>query len=150
MAGRGTTFVLQTVLVLEECCNCHVPFGLTQEMQNALRSNKDTFYCPSGHPQSYTGESDAAAAKRLARELEREKEDRQRQLKVRDRWIDEEREAHKATKNQLTATKGVLTKTRKRVANGVCPCCSRSFAQLERHMASQHPGYAESTPEAVS
>lgn len=50
--------------------------------------------------------------------------------------LEAERRAH-------AATKGQLTKTRKRVAGGVCPCCNRSFVNLGRHMAGQHPDYAE-------
>lgn len=41
-----------------------------------------------------------------------------------------------------------LTKTRKRIANGVCPCCHRTFQNLARHMAGQHPAYEESDQEA--
>lgn len=51
---------------------------------------------------------------------------------------------HKATKQELTTTKGQLTKTKKRLAGGVCPCCNRSFVSLAKHMASQHPDYQES------
>lgn len=41
-----------------ECCNCHVQFCMTQEHNRSLITNKETFYCPNGHPQSYTGKSD--------------------------------------------------------------------------------------------
>lgn len=40
-----------------ECCNCHVQFCVTQEHQSKLLETKKTFYCPNGHPQSYTGKS---------------------------------------------------------------------------------------------
>jgi hypothetical protein len=29
------------------------------------------------------------------------------------------------------------------VANGVCPCCNRTFQNLARHMAGKHPDYEE-------
>jgi hypothetical protein len=29
----------------------------------------------------------------------------------------------------------------RRVGNGVCPCCSRSFTNLKRHIRSKHPDY---------
>ena len=41
------------------------------------------------------------------------------------------------------AAKGQLTKVKKRVGNGVCPCCTRSFTDLARHMESKHPAYVE-------
>jgi hypothetical protein len=34
-----------------------------------------------------------------------------------------------------------MTRIKKRVAAGVCPCCNRSFKDLARHMAGQHPDY---------
>ena len=50
-------------------------------------------------------------------------------------------EAKHATR-RMAAAKGELTKMKKRVGNGVCPCCNRQFVNLQRHMATQHPGYA--------
>jgi len=47
------------------------------------------------------------------------------------------------TKRQKAAAKGQLTKTKRRVANGVCPCCNRTFADLSAHMHGQHPEYGE-------
>jgi hypothetical protein len=37
--------------------------------------------------------------------------------------------------------RGVLVKTQRRVASGVCPCCTRSFQNLARHMDGEHPNY---------
>jgi hypothetical protein len=39
------------------------------------------------------------------------------------------------------STRGALTKQRKRAANGVCACCHRSFANVARHMKTQHPDF---------
>lgn len=36
-----------------------------------------------------------------------------------------------------------LQRHKKRTAAGTCPCCKRTFQQLQRHMASKHPGYAK-------
>lgn len=46
------------------------------------------------------------------------------------------------------ATAGVLTKVKKRIAAGVCPCCRRTFQNLASHMKGQHPGYAATEAEA--
>lgn len=40
-----------------ECCNCHVQFCMTQEHRQNLVDSKETFCCPNGHEQSYTGKS---------------------------------------------------------------------------------------------
>jgi hypothetical protein len=45
----------------------------------------------------------------------------------------------------LTAQKAQTTKAKKqllRTKNGVCPCCTRSFTNLRRHMATKHPDFA--------
>ena len=58
-------------------------------------------------------------------------------IDARDRVIrqrDAEQRAH-------SATKGQLTRARKRAANGVCPCCHRSFENVARHVAKQHPDF---------
>lgn len=56
--------------------------------------------------------------------------------------IDQERARASTLERRLSAAKGQATKLRKRAANGVCPCCNRTFVQLARHMATQHPDYA--------
>lgn len=47
----------------------------------------------------------------------------------------------------LTAQKAQTTKARnqlKRVKHGVCPCCSRSFQNLRRHIETKHPTFQAS------
>lgn len=39
------------------------------------------------------------------------------------------------------AARGQVTRLKRRAANGVCPCCTRTFADLKRHMANQHPDF---------
>jgi len=41
------------------------------------------------------------------------------------------------------AEKGAKTRIKNRIANGVCPCCNRSFKNLAAHMKNKHPDYAE-------
>lgn len=53
----------------------------------------------------------------------------------------------KAAENSRRATLGQLTKERKRVANGVCPCCQRTFVNLGRHMTTKHPDFTEAPAE---
>lgn len=45
-------------MVAVECCMCHMPFTMTKEFNTKLRRCHNTFYCPAGHGQSYTGKSD--------------------------------------------------------------------------------------------
>lgn len=39
------------------------------------------------------------------------------------------------------AQKGQNTRLKNRIAAGVCPCCNRSFQNVARHMAGQHPDF---------
>lgn len=119
---------------------CGISFAVPAWWEAERRRLHDDFYCPNGHSLKFTGTTDE---QRRIEKLEAEK--RRLQL-VADRVLDDyriEREARKSTQRKLSATKGVLTRTKNRVARGVCPCCNRTFANLARHMAGQHPEYAE-------
>lgn len=125
-------------LAIEFCYRCHVPFGIPQQWQDSLRESHATFYCPAGHGQHYNGKSDLEKAQERAARLERQVANREEDLRS-------ERASHELTERRRRAAKGQLTKTKKRIANGVCPCCNRTFADLGRHMAGQHPDYAEAS-----
>lgn len=113
---------------VEVCCNCGVQFAMTQEFHDRKWNHRwENFYCPNGHGQHYLGKSEAD---RLRDRLKSEQENAQF-------WREREASERKAH----SATKGILTKTKNRVANGVCPCCNRTFANLARHMAGQHPDF---------
>lgn len=127
--------------VTQVCVNaqCGLSFAVPKEWDDLRRKDHQPFYCPNGHKQWYSGET---AQERKIRELEEQaKRLRQQNNEL---WTDysTERGARLQVQRRLSATKGVLTRTRNRVARGVCPCCNRSFAQLARHMATQHPDYA--------
>ncbi len=51
--------IINSSLIVEECCTCGVPFGITSVLQAELLKSHKTFHCPSGHAQHYTGKSDA-------------------------------------------------------------------------------------------
>ena len=124
MAGRMQMMDVTTKLVTEECCNCGVLFAFPNDLHDVLNRTKRTFYCPSGHGQSYRGESHEAQVQRLQS------------------TITHLRDQRDATERSLNATKGALTKARKQVQrteHGVCPHCNRTFANVARHMTSKHP-----------
>jgi hypothetical protein len=126
-----TTTTYSRTLVVIDCCTCGVSFGMTTEMERARRRDHAWFYCPNGHNQHFTAKSDADL---LA-------EERRRAKRLSD-LLDDEQQQHRATERSLRATRGVVTRTKKRIAAGVCPCCNRTFQRLARHMAGQHPDYA--------
>lgn len=126
-----TLFVTE-ILVVVNCATCGVNFAVPDSYKKELRRTGQEFYCPRGDVIYYPGgESDAAKISRLASEAARERDNA-------NFWREQEKERGR----QLSAAKGQVTKIKNRVAKGVCPCCNRSFAQLERHMATQHPDFA--------
>jgi hypothetical protein len=44
--------------------------------------------------------------------------------------------------------KGVKTRMANRIKHGVCPCCNRTFLNLQRHMTTQHPSFNMSADSA--
>jgi hypothetical protein len=114
-------------------CGIHFAVPLEFDKRNFERGN--CFYCPNGH-KLYYGEGEAD---RLRKELAQEKKFKE--------WAQQDakiaRKNRERAERQLSATKGVVTKIKKRVGNGVCPCCKRSFTNLRRHMHTKHPDYKD-------
>lgn len=122
---RGQTQTEQIEFILEECCNCGTPFMIPKRMQRVLINNHETFYCPSGHPQSYCGKTEAQKLKEKLDELEKKRLQEHEDLQ--NKWLDALGENQK------------LEKQLKRVHKGVCPCCNRTFQDLQNHIKTQHP-----------
>lgn len=120
-----------TTLVAVTCGACGIPFGMSREYYDRRQQDKGNWHCPNGHSRHFLGETEEA---RLRAQLESARRDAEHQRQQ--RTIEER-------KNR--ALRGELTKTKKRVAVGVCPCCNRTFENLARHMKGQHPDFA--TPE---
>lgn len=118
-----------------DCYKCGVTFAMTVTYTAERRRDHENWYCPNGHGQRWAGESQE---EKLAREL---KETRERAGTAIASW--REQFAHERASH--TATKGKLTKTLKRVENGVCPHCNRTFVNLARHIAR----HGDATPEQV-
>jgi hypothetical protein len=115
-----------------ECGDCGVVWGMTVGFTANRRRDHRTWYCPNGHPWIYPGESDLEKARRELRQAK----DR---LAVRSAELDQ-------TQASLRATKGVVTRQRKKlekVVAGVCPVdgCKRHFRDLRRHIETKHPTY---------
>jgi hypothetical protein len=49
-----TTYNLNVSFYLETCCTCNMHFCVPVEFRKNKLNTGKTFYCPSGHPQSYT------------------------------------------------------------------------------------------------
>ena len=115
-------------LTVIECGECGVTFGMTDEFIAQRQSDHRSFYCPNGHNRYYPQKSEAEKLRDRLRSAEAQLTHTRDQLQM--------------TEYQRRAQKGLNTRLKNRVAAGVCPCCNRSFQDLRRHMAGQHPDYA--------
>jgi hypothetical protein len=125
------TYTAEETLVAVRCGECGVWFGMTEFMHAKRLEDKKFWFCPNGHNRHFIGKSEAEKARERAEAAER------RLAATRDLLTQEER-SH-------AATRGHLTRVKKRASAGVCPCCNRTFQQLARHMKSKHPEFPEET-----
>lgn len=126
------TLTEKVTLTTLDCGVCGIPFAMPTTMYDECqRNHRQNFYCPNGHSLAFHGKTEAEKLRERLKRVE------SAHTSVRDQL--------EASERSNAALKGVVTRTKKRVGNGVCPCCSRSFANVARHMANQHPDYAEGT-----
>lgn len=114
------------------CATCGIIMVLPASYARKRRADHESFYCPNGHRQHFPQESEAEKLKKL---LETER-----------RWRTSSQDAHQKTRERLeleqrrsAAARGQVTKIKKRVSKGVCPCCSHTFQDLAAHMKTKHP-----------
>lgn len=53
-----------------ECCNCGIVWGVSETLNKNWKENKQPFYCPNGHGQSYI----KSTADQLRDDLKKERE----------------------------------------------------------------------------
>lgn len=129
---RGSTFTCDVTFVVEECCNCGIQFAITSDFKRRMQNSHAWFYCPVGHSQRYTAETDAEKARR-------ERDIAKQQLA---RAEDEKREAVAAAEARARAAEAKTKRVTKRAHAGLCQCCNRTFSNVVQHMADMHPEIA--------
>lgn len=120
------TITHSLTLVPLECYKCGLPFAFPDTFKAQRLEDKETFYCPNGHPQHYT----TSRGDRLQKELE----EKQRELVA---------QKCETLRHQqlLEAEKAAKAKLERRCKHGVCPCCKRTFVKLANHIAKAHPEF---------
>jgi protein-arginine kinase activator protein McsA len=132
----GAVLAFTHQLVSVTCSKCGIEFAMPQYYRTKRLEDRETFYCPNGHGQHFTGESEA---QRLRRELD-----------AKQQALDWEKNRRADAEKTISQLKGKVTKAKnklERVANGVCPCCNRTFQNLMRHMATKHPEFKDGPTE---
>lgn len=124
---RGTHHLVENVtLVTESCCTCSLYFAMPLDFKQQRLERRDTFYCPAGHAQHYTGKSEE---QKLRDEVERKQQ-----------MLDAERARAQRIAGERDRISKAHRRMRTRVMNGVCPCCNRTFQNLMLHMKTEHQG----------
>lgn len=136
-----TTFTqhLTTTFHVVTCYSCGIPFGITGELHRRVVVDAiGSVSCPAcGQKTCWRESEDQKEIRRLKSIVETAN----RRAETSSRRADAAEARATSEQNRRIAMKGVVTKLKKRVSNGVCPCCNRYFANLHRHMTNQHPDY---------
>lgn len=124
------------------CCRCDTSFCLPEPLYDAAKKSADIwFYCPYGHKQHYPEGPSVADKLRQERDLLKQR------IAQKDDEIISQRRCRESAERSASAYKGQATRLRKRAKAGVCPCCTRHFDNLQRHIASKHPDF-DDAPDA--
>lgn len=118
---------------LMECGNCGIVFYVPEVFWSNRLRDAQTWYCPNGHGRVYRETEGDRLRKRLADEQERSAFLRNEAQRA--------REARQHAEKRVSAMKGVVTRTKRRIAAGKCIRCSCEFPDLAEHMAEAHPDF---------
>jgi DNA repair exonuclease SbcCD ATPase subunit len=133
-AAEDVVVAVRLKAVPHGCPVCGVQFAIPEDL---LRRAQDReilrIYCPNGHTMNWDM-SEADRLREQIKQLEMAKDRVEREK----RWAEQGRDHAQRSAN---AHKGHVTRLKRRVMNGVCPCCNRSFENLARHMRSKHPDF---------
>lgn len=110
---------------LRNCSTCGIPYYVPAVyMEECRKHPKQYFYCPAGHARHFS----ESELDKIRRERDRLKQDTAR--------LEDERRMAVVRAEKAEAEKRRIVK---RAAAGVCPCCNRTFLNMQRHMKSKHP-----------
>jgi len=111
------------------CGKCGVDYSMPEELYLAARkSEKISFFCPYGHERVFVAGPS--------------REDKLRQRAERAEQNGEYyRQRANSAERSASAYKGQVTRLKNRAKAGACPCCNRTFQNLQRHMTTQHPDF---------
>lgn len=129
-----------TALTELQCGSCGVFHAIPTAMYESCRDEGGFWHCPNGHSRGWR----EGANKTEMAKLRQERDRLAQRIAQRDDEIARQRGLREGVERRLNATRGVVTRIKNRVGHGVCPCCSRSFGNLAKHMATKHADYAKS------
>lgn len=117
------------------CGVCHVEFAIPTSLHDkAYHNHAIGFWCPMGHKVFFQGDSPLVLEQRRRQRLEQENA----------RLAEEARnaaDAERLARLRADRAKKSLARHKTRASAGVCPCCTRTFSNMARHMKTKHPDY---------
>jgi transposase-like protein len=128
MKGAAMGYALPVTVRMTdmECGKCGIAFAVPESWRAEKQRDGGGWFCPNGCQRVYSEPDVKKAQRELAAEQER----------------------HRATLARMNEAQALADKLqreakrlRTRAANGVCPCCTRSFVNLRRHMTTKHPDF---------
>ena len=128
--------------VVTECGECGVVYTVPQVAYEHRRRDGGFNHCPNGHTWGWPKGTRQTEADILRRERDRLIQ----QAAQKDDEIREAREAARKALDQAAKAERATARVKKRVDNGVCPDCNRSFSDLHRHMQTKHKRVCEVVP----
>lgn len=134
--AANTQVNASTDLVTIVCGVCGGIYAIAERYRYIKQEQGGFWKCP--YCQNLWGYG-TSENERLKQQLVK-KEREVKQERKRKEWAQQET---RVTEYRCRELKGRLSKIKKRVGNGVCPCCNRSFNDLRRHMNIKHPSYAK-------
>lgn len=130
-----STLTYTGTLHILTCGECSIPHAIPVEMHRDRLDNGGDWWCPNGHKLHFLTTEKGRLEAELAREKKLRGWSESRETSLRDQLG--------ATERSLRGHKAAKTRIKNRIAAGVCPCCNRSFQNVARHMAGQHPDFSK-------
>lgn len=114
--------------VVSQCISCAVWHTVPEIVHDHHREHGGFHHCPNGHSYGWKTGAEQRREEEIRRERDRLKQDAAR---LADEVAAERKRAEEAEKR--------IVQIRRRAAAGVCPCCNRTFVNVQRHMKTKHP-----------
>lgn len=113
------------------CGTCGIEYSVPTHWLKERKETRTDFFCPNGHCRVFV----ESTADRLLRE----KNEMERRLQAQ---LNDSNHARLVAEKERDAERRKRRTIEARVSKGVCPCCNRTFQDLQRHMATKHKDYA--------
>lgn len=113
--------------LVNQCGTCAVWHTIPEIVYKCYEAEGGFWHCPNGHRRGFRKGADETERENTRRERDRLKQDAAR---LADDLVAQQRRAEEAEKKIL--------QIKRRAAAGVCPCCNRTFLNIQRHMKSKH------------